>query len=302
MLIKSSDIKEYPIPIKIINKNIIILNRITFADIIVFGPYINLILQLNSLFLINYFNQCCNSIKTYFMNQEATEDWITPIRSIQEINREKLNVFIPQYEGGKSKVTLDSDFIKDIKEHILELPFITIIEEENSIKEFSYVENLISEIKDEVKKGNRVSFKLIEELKATIEALMSHSPNEKEQIDLLVTQYKNKSDDFLKLAIDALDMFDVILESAKKINLTDWTNHIQEVINNFLKTLDSFGIEEIKTLGLIFDAKTMESIGTVPQEFAPNLKQYQVYSVHRRGFRLKESGKVIREAKVSTII
>jgi molecular chaperone GrpE (heat shock protein) len=301
MLLKSNNYPENKSTKIIEGKNIINLRHINDSSITMFSPYLNQPLRLNALFIIIFYHECLESIKNYLFDKKANEDWINTINKIQENNINRLFDSY-DYEGGTSSVTMESVFLKDIKELILDLPLIKIVEDENPVNEFSYVENLINDIKNEVKKGNRVSFKLMEELKSTIDALSNHSPNEKEKIDELVKLYKNKAEDFLKLAIDALDMFDVILESAKKVNLTDWSNHIQDVINNFLKSLDSFGIEEIETVGLYFDGGTMISIGTVPQEFAPNLEKYQVYAVHKRGFRFKESGKVIREADVTTIL
>ena len=61
------------------------------------------------------------------------------------------------------------------------------------------------------------------------------------------------------------------------------------------------GVEEIKAVGEFINGETMVSIGTVPQDVAPHLEKFQVYKVHERGFRLRETGKVIREAKVTTI-
>jgi molecular chaperone GrpE (heat shock protein) len=112
----------------------------------------------------------------------------------------------------------------------------------------------------------------------------------------------------INLTIQAVDAMDLIYQSAIKMNLKDWGEQIEVVINDYLKLLDSYGIEEIKSLGEFMNGEIMTSIGTIPESFQAELQKYQaelqkfqVFGVHERGFRHKDTGKLIREAKVITI-
>jgi len=107
--------------------------------------------------------------------------------------------------------------------------------------------------------------------------------------------------ELINLTIQAVDAMDLIYQSAIKMNLKDWGGQIEAVINDYLQLLDSYGIEEIKSLGEFMNGEIMTSIGTIPESFQAELQKFQVFGVHERGFRYKATGRLIREAKVITI-
>ncbi|MBV7508402.1 nucleotide exchange factor GrpE [Bacillus sp. sid0103] len=112
---------------------------------------------------------------------------------------------------------------------------------------------------------------------------------------------QQKVNELIHLTIQAVDAMDLILQSALKMNLKEWGEQIEVIINDYLKILELQGIEEIKSLGQFINGDTMTSIGTIPESFQAELQKFQVFGVHERGFRDKHTGKLIREAKVITI-
>lgn len=288
---------------------IIRLPNFTVQNASTMTAYINLTLKLNSLYLFNTYNLCISNIHASILNKLKLEEailieWQKNITKLREDIEIKFDHLLPSFEGGLKSMTMFSEFIEEFRQQLLELKPIKIIEEKKGVERegFVGVENLISEIKDEVKKGNRVSFKLMQELQSTIEELSSHSTvKEKEFIENSIKGYEEKAESFLKIAIQAIDSMDLIYQAALKTNLKEWAQQIESVIQDFLHILEGFGIEEMKANGMFFEGESMISIGTVSPDIAPHLEKYQVFSVHERGFRFKESGKLIREAKVTTI-
>lgn len=116
-----------------------------------------------------------------------------------------------------------------------------------------------------------------------------------------VKEQEGERNELTNLAIQAVDAMDLIYQSALKTDFKEWGGQIETVITEFLKLLESYGIEEIKVLGHLINEETMTSIGTIPESFQEELQKFQVYTVLERGFRHKDNGELIREAKVITI-
>ena len=115
------------------------------------------------------------------------------------------------------------------------------------------------------------------------------------------TESPDDLEERFNLVIQAVDAMDSIYLSALKLDLKEWGAQIEIVINDYLRLLESYGIEEIKSLGQFINSDTMTSIGTIPESFQEELKKFQVYGVIERGFRHKGTGRLIREAKVITV-
>lgn len=285
------------------------LPNFTTQNASMISAYVNISLSLNILKLYSEYTRNFSNIHTSIINNfkykhELMKEWERAIFIIRENIMIAFDNILPTIEGGCIPMTMDDTYINEFKKAILELKPIKIIDgtqgEEDT--DITGVGNLISDIKDEIKKGNRVSFKLIQELQSTIENLSSHSPTkDKEAIENTIKGIEKKADQFMKVAIQAIDSMDLIYQSALKTNLEEWALQIKNIIQDFLNVLDSFGIEELKAEGAFFDGETMISIGTVSPDSAPHLKKFQVYSVYERGFRFKDGLKLIREAKVTTI-
>jgi hypothetical protein len=200
-------------------------------------------------------------------------------------------------------MTMDSPYIEKFKKQLLELKPLQVLDLESNLEVVQGdFQGLINEFKDEVKKGNRASFKLLQELLAKFEEFSDvAAPEDKGALEQTDSKDEGKITELINLTIQAVDSMDLIYQSAMKTDLKEWGSQIEKVINDYLKLLESYGIEEIKVLGEFINGETMISIGTVPESFQEQLKKFQVYAVHERGFRYKETGKLIREAKVITI-
>jgi molecular chaperone GrpE (heat shock protein) len=290
------------------NCNIITLPFFTPHKASMMSPYLNLSIKLNSTYLFTVYIVKMAKIKSSMIDNlksksEALSEWDTAIEKIKEDVVKDIEETLPHYDGGRRPVTIDNTYIQHFTEEILDLKPIKISTTDgNELPDYVDVENLFNEIKNEVKKGNRLSFKLMQELQATIEGLTAQSvTSDKDLIDHALVEYENKVDSFLMFVVKAVDSMDIIYKSALKADLNEWAVQIETVLADFLKQLETFGIEETEAEGKFFEGESMISIGTVPGEYAPHLKRFQVYSVHERGFRFKETGKLIREAKVTTI-
>lgn len=288
------------------NKNYHCINLSTFLieDARMISSYLNLLLRLNINYFYNIYDQGYSNLHSEILNNlnndtKQYNDWDKSISIMKKSMKKEFKKLF--FEGGGTQM---STYIDEIKEQILQLNPIKITEDDTLVAKNNHVavEELISEIREEVKKGNRVSFKLMQELQTSLESMSANfGEKDRELINHSIQGFEKKTEEFLKLAIQAIDSMDLIYQSALKTNLSEWAPQIETVINDFIQVLDTFGIEELKVKGLFFDGETMISIGTVSPDYAPDLKRYQVYSVHERGFRFKESCKLIREAKVTTI-
>lgn len=217
---------------------------------------------------------------------------------------EQVNQQFSLYSGGENGMDTEQLYIKFFEKMLYDLKPIETIDDESPTSFVSQddIVRQVNEIRDEVKKGNRLSFKLLQELQVMLEEFAhSSANNEKEDIKGVITENKNYMVGFLNLAIKAIDSMDLIYHSAMKTSLKEWGEQINKITDDFLMVLESFGIEEIKALGEYIDGNTMISIGNIPSDANPQLERFQVYAVNERGFRFKETGEVIREAKVITI-
>jgi len=291
--------------------NTIFIPNITAINTKVFISYINSVLNYNSVILFMKVNEFISEIHTKVINTRQYNEyhkieWEKSLNHLVSSLEKDFEKILPGGERGFKAVTKKSQYYQEIENKLLNLEPIKIVEyKENQIveaKDYANVETLVTEIKSEVKKGNRVSFKLLQELQSTLEEISLYAAEkEKNLIDDDLTSYKTKNYKYLQVAIQAVDAMDLIYSSAKKSDLNDWAPQIETIINNFLNVLLEDGIEELNVENAYFNGETMISIGNVPPETAPHLEKFQVYSVLERGFRNNLNGKLIREAKVITI-
>lgn len=163
------------------------------------------------------------------------------------------------------------------------------------------VDSAIEELKAAIKKGDRVNFKLLQELLLKVETMADLLDNrEKEAILLEQAHLKKSIEQQTEVMLDIFDLLDYMKHSMEEGDPS--YTQVEGAVEKALQLLDSSGMEEIKALHEPFDAETMEGIGTVPEHDVPaDLPKYRVYVVHQRGFKYKETNELIRRAKVITV-
>ncbi|SHG16209.1 nucleotide exchange factor GrpE [Ornithinibacillus halophilus] len=197
---------------------------------------------------------------------------------------------------GREEVTLTIEGQTDIKEELMRLvkmPTPEIPEKGEEQAASTNLEEIIGAIKDDVKKGNRATFKMIQELQAQLDSLMDE--DEKEEGNTL-------DDVYIQTLLNTFDQLDQILQSVEKVDIDEtWKESVQIAVNNALRLLSEMGIEEVPALHHMFDGKVMESIGAVPADSETEIEQYHVHTVAQRGFRYVDNQELIRKARVITI-
>ncbi|SHM54285.1 nucleotide exchange factor GrpE [Gracilibacillus kekensis] len=252
--------------------------------------YIRLILNWN--IYISYksyyglFDQLLNS-------SDTQTNWVEEIRTLR-------NTFIDKYNDKKvGEVNLET-FQKELENELLNLSPILIDEEMEDPKTDTDLISKFDHIKDEVKKGNHVNFKLLQEIQLHIDERLGHQEEKHESSTDDVNQQMNQ---YVDLLLEVFDLLDLIKINAAQKQDSSWLEEVTKVVDKAIQLLEGYGIEEIPVIGETFDGSIMEGIGTVSLEEvdAPNLQKYDVYSIFQRGFRYQHNQTLIRRAKVITI-
>lgn len=151
----------------------------------------------------------------------------------------------------------------------------------------------IEEITDEIKKTKRMTFKSTEEIKQSLNQMVA---NPLEEVD---------NTDRESYMMTMLEIYDVLFYLARMLQKNQPGQLASEVMNqlvhveNILRKVD---LEVIQTIGKMLDPEIMESVGTVPQSQYSHLGEYYVADEILRGFRDERNNKLIREAKVITVL
>lgn len=204
--------------------------------------------------------------------------------------------------------------------HILNEKLLPVLEEElnklQEIEEFYYhpeenvpvriqasLSELQSQIQGDLKNSNRVTFKLIQELQNQLEEFSQQAKSDQEdKIAEVVEKSAKKLGQLKTVSIEIFDMLDLVYQASLQTNDSTWSKEIEGAVLKVLSILDQNGMIEIPVANKMLDGKIMEVIGTVSeQDIQPNYQKYQVYAVHQRGFMEKDTGKIIRKAKVTTV-
>lgn len=268
---------------------------------------------LNYIYLFNLYNDRFTKIdRIVFTNvrtntQEVQVAWIKSLENLKFQILDDIDVFLNN-SGKENNMDSYKSFIQDIKKDLKELTPITAIHIKSSEYETKEIflkeimDDINNEIINEVKKGNRASFKLIQELLEKFEELSERSNlNDKAIIDDEIKMVKKETNEFINLILKSIDSMELVYESAVKSELDNWAKEINQVIENYIMELEAIGIQEIKAIGEFIDGEAMISVGTISNDQAPHLQKFQVYCVHERGFRNSHTGQIIREAKVTTV-
>mgnify|MGYP005842455361 CR=1 FL=1 len=202
------------------------------------------------------------------------------------------------YEKGEEPMTTDyrDEIISDLLK-LNKMPEFPLEKPDDSLVEAN---NIMESIKEVVKKGNRVNFKLIQELQSKFEELIDQQPNQNEVHEDLSKENNKKVNQLVHLVLDTFDQLDLIFAQTAKMNDKEWEQQLGLVVEKALKMLSDYGIEEIPVSGELFNGEEMEAIGSVPKQEDAN--SYHVFAVHQRGFRYKDDGQLIRRALVTTIL
>lgn len=155
----------------------------------------------------------------------------------------------------------------------------------------------IEEITDEIKKTKRMTFKSTEEIKSLLE--------DTKELNVPDTNILGERKKYINTMIEVYDVFFHLWRILKSNEKSD-NDKLFEEITNQLKTVEKIlrkvGLEAIECYGEMFDSSLMESVGTVRSEETNSLIQFSVADELIRGFIDKTQDKVIREAKVITVL
>ncbi|WEK55463.1 MAG: nucleotide exchange factor GrpE [Candidatus Cohnella colombiensis] len=162
----------------------------------------------------------------------------------------------------------------------------------------------VNELKEMIKKGERLNFKLIQELSGKLEELGERLPQGAESKEVVqeVADLRNHADSLIYLLLDVFDLLDY-LKDLKGDYDQKWVESVDQTVSLALDMLRKFGMDELPAHGLIFDPYTMEGIGTIPlSEGTSGSNQFEVIKVVQRGFRHSFNQQLIRKAKVITLL
>lgn len=151
----------------------------------------------------------------------------------------------------------------------------------------------IEEITDEIKKTKRMTFKSTEEIKQSLSQMITSPLEESDETgrDSYVTTM--------------LEIYDVLFYLARMLQKNQPGQLASEVMNQLVHVeniLQKVDLEVVQTIGKMLDPEIMEGVGTVSQSQYSHLKEYYVADEILRGFKDGRNNKLIREAKVITVL
>lgn len=233
-------------------------------------------------------------------HQLALTEIVNIILKYPDINRTNLQLTKVNFIKGKinAKGRVDLNRLKEIAEAMLETtksnpPVIRRTKSHSDEKILKRIE----EITEEVKKTKRLTFKSTEEIKNLLsegsETNNTDSEKPKERVE------------YIKVIIEIYDLFFHLCRVLKS-NRNDDAGKLFNEVTKQLKTIESLlkniGLETIECYGQSFDSTLMESVGTVMSSQTDSLKEFMVADELTRGFIDTTQNKIIREAKVITVL
>lgn len=103
--------------------------------------------------------------------------------------------------------------------------------------------------------------------------------------------------------IEIIDQFDYFSESLSGTSIKAATlAQLTLLIAQLIEQLAHFNVYELDVLHKELDGEYMVSIGAMPRSLAPDVARHHVCKVFERGFYIKETNDVLREAKVMTVM
>ncbi|RDU37085.1 nucleotide exchange factor GrpE [Neobacillus piezotolerans] len=276
---------------------------VTYQDIhqgiAVVNRQIKLVGWIAALDTLLFFLDDVSQIRSFFF-KNGDSPWQEELARLAKLLKLKMLDFI---DGGD--IELEKSLQEEFIEELLNLPKLEqfYVHEGESVEMDESLVSLIEAIKVDVKKGNRANFKGLQELEMKFDQFVDQIQADKQgEIHKAVQEMKDRNKKGKMLALEMFDQIDSVFQAVQQLGNDAVTKQVEMIINRSLEALESYGFEEIKVLGEPIDGKTMISLGNVSrQQYAPDLEQYHVYSVHKRGFRDKETNEIIRKATVITV-
>lgn len=247
----------------------------------------------------DFYNEMIREVREIF-HLEGLESWVQESEKVEHYYQQLSKRFLEEGE-----LTLSELLKEELVERLLALKPLDHFysSDKEQVETDQEVNELIEAVKEDVKKGNRATFKLMQQLETKFEQFVDQVQlGQKEQINQAVQKTKKRNEQLMSLTIEMFDQLDLIYQACVKLGDETISTEVEKVINKALTLLDSNGIEELKVEGQFIDGKTMISLGNVPREqYAPHLEKYQVYSIHQRGFINRDTKELIRKATVITV-
>lgn len=123
------------------------------------------------------------------------------------------------------------------------------------------------------------------------------------EFDLAALNYIDTVRRYSYKPIEMIDQFDYFSESLSNTQIKPHTlAQLTLLIKQLIEQLAHFNVYEMDVLHKELDGEYMISIGAMPRAFAPGVEQHHVCKVFERGFYIKETNDVLREAKVMTVM
>ena len=121
--------------------------------------------------------------------------------------------------------------------------------------------------------------------------------------DLETLHYRDTIRRYSYKPIEIIDQFDYFAESLRGTTIkAPVFDQLTLLITQLIAQLAHFKVYELPVLHKELDGEYMMSIGTLPRSLAPDVPQHHVCKVFERGFYIKETNDVLREAKVMTVM
>lgn len=248
------------------------------------------------LFDFNFLQRCLNKcIPTQYMNGR----WLKEIEKLKVLMNTKMQQL--QYEIFKGEIKVEKTLYDVFRADLMNFREIDIDQLTQDLPS-PEISNL-TEVREQITKGNRANFKMIQEVIGKVEQLSAElSVTRQEQLSEESGQLKQTIALMTQSLIEMFDLLDLIRATAEQQGDAAWKQNLEHVVRQSLHMLAVHGIEEINVSNQLFNGQYMEGIGTVsPQEIKRELPRYTVFEVTQRGFAFKETGELIRRAKVITV-
>lgn len=254
------------------------------------------------LFLFTFYteNRFLHYLKLCLNGNGADDRWAMEIEKLGHMVKHRTAIL--QKEWMKGIMKMDKDLFIFFRKEIKGFREIDIERLESQVgvpQDFG-----ITELKEQIVKGNRANFKMMQEVIQQIEKLSAEFSDYAQQktIEDQADQLKEAIKDYTNTLLDMFDFIDLIRISVEQKGDRVWLQSVEQIVRKALDLLNMHGLEALEVKGELFDSAVMEGIGTIsPQEISQDLPKYTVYAVTQRGFRLKETQQLVRRAKVITV-
>jgi hypothetical protein len=166
----------------------------------------------------------------------------------------------------------------------------------------THVITTLNAIIEDLKKTNRLTVKGFIDLKASLDemdTLLKGNTDDSPRLKQAEKEIVLKT----KLLFEVFDVIDLAYDAATRMNDATTRELLEQCVLKTLSLLKEIGIEELPVLHEKIDGETMESIGTVSMSDTDGqVPQYHVYKVHARAFVSTHDKKLLRRAKIISVL